>query len=297
MDAVMGSDTAVFMGTFFQDYTDMLLRDPDSLPLYHSTSNGQSRAMISNRISYIYDLKGPSVTIDTACSSSLVALHLACQSIRTGEAKQAVVGGANLILGPEVMMSMSMLRFLSPDGRSYSFDSRANGYARGEGVGCLVVKPLADALRDGDAIRAVLRNTGANQDGKTSGITLPSRDAQEQLIRRVYSQAQLDSLETGYVEAHGTGTPAGDPIEAAAISSVFCGIGKEGQQERMAPLPIGSVKSNVGHLEGASGIASMVKCILMLEKRCILPSRNFETANPRIPMAKWNIRIPVDVET
>jgi acyl transferase domain-containing protein len=179
-------------------------------------------------------------------------------------------------------------RFLSPDGRCYTFDSRANGYARGEGVGVVYLKPLADAIRDGDTIRGVIRNTGVNQDGKTAGITLPSRDAQEALMRSVYKGAGLNPLETSYVEAHGTGTPAGDPLEAAAISNVF-GPGRPIDE----PLIVGSIKTNVGHLEGASGVAGLIKTILMMENQLILPNRNFEKANERIPLKKWKLKVRI----
>ncbi|PVH89083.1 putative polyketide synthase [Cadophora sp. DSE1049] len=287
MDKIMGSNTAVFVGTFSQDYTDVLLRDLETLPLYQATSAGQSRAITSNRLSYFYDLKGPSVTIDTACSGSLVALHLACQSLRTGETEQAFVGGTSVILNHDGTISLSMMRFLSPDGRCYTFDSRANGYARGEGVGVVFIKPLANAIRDGDTIRAVIRNTGVNQDGKTAGITLPSQASQQELMGSVYRNAGLNPLETSYVEAHGTGTPAGDPIETAAISNIF-GPGRSTDE----PLYIGSVKTNIGHLEGASGVAGLIKTILMMENQCILPNRNFEKPNENIHLEKWKLKVP-----
>ena len=279
----------------------MLMRDPETVPLYQATSSGHSRAIIANRLSYFFDFKGPSVTIDTACSASLVALHLACQSLRTGETRQAVVAGANVILSHEMTISMSMMRFaahkecllvltlprfLSPDGRCYTFDERANGYARGEGVGCLYLKPLDAAIQDGDTIRGVIRNTGVNQDGKTSGITLPSGKAQEELIESVYSKAGLNPLDTTYVECHGTGTPAGDPLETGAIAKVF-GPGRPPEK----PLRIGSVKTNVGHLEGASGVAGVIKTILMLENGVILPNRNFEKPNKQIPLEDWKLKV------
>lgn len=177
-------------------------------------------------------------------------------------------------------------RFLSPDGRSYTYDHRANGYARGEGAACIVLKPLADALQDGDAIRAVIRNSGINQDGKTSGITLPSGEAQYSLISSVYKGAGLNPLDTTYVEAHGTGTPAGDPIEASALSRIFS-PGRPQDQ----PLHVGSVKTNIGHLEGASGLAGVIKAVLMLENETILPNTNFEMPNPRIPLDEWKLTV------
>ena len=177
-------------------------------------------------------------------------------------------------------------RLLSPDGRCYTFDERANGFGRGEGAGCLILKPLANALQDGDPIRAVIRNTGSNQDGRTNGITLPNVDAQYNLIRQTYQAVGLDPLETTYVEAHGTGTAAGDPIEAAAITRAFCQDRRDDQ-----PLFVGSVKSNIGHLEGGSGIASIIKTVLMLEKKVILPNFDFTRPNPRIPMNEWKIKV------
>ena len=182
--------------------------------------------------------------------------------------------------------TLTFCRFLSPDGRCYTFDERANGYARGEGVGCLLLKPLVDALEDNDTIRAVVRGTGSNQDGKTAGITLPSGTAQEALVRDVYDAAGLDPLETEYVEAHGTGTQAGDPLEAGALSKVF-GSGRSSDQ----PLRIGSIKTNTGHLEGASGIAGVIKGVLMLENGLFLPTRNFKTVNPRIPLNTWKLKV------
>ncbi|KUI54273.1 Lovastatin diketide synthase LovF [Cytospora mali] len=292
MDKVSGTNTCCFVGSFCGDYTELLSRDPETTPFYQATGSGHSRAIIANRLSYFFDLRGPSVTIDTACSASLVALHLACQSLRSGETKQALVAGANVILGLEATISMSMMRFLSPNGRCYSFDERANGYSRGEGVGCVFLKPLADALRDGDPIRAVIRNTGANQDGKTSGITLPNREAQEDLIRSVYAKANMDPTMTSFVECHGTGTLAGDPLETAAIANIFT----KNKPDHSPPLLIGSVKTNIGHLEGASGVAGLIKAVLMLEKDKVLPNRNFETPSKRIPFADWKLKVPVEVQ-
>lgn len=269
----------------------MLVRDPEALPMYQCTNAGQSRAITANRLSYFFDLRGPSVTVDTACSGSLVALHLGCQSLRTGDASTAVVAGVNTILSHEFMSTMSMMKFLSPDGRCYTFDERANGYARGEGVGCLVLKPLEDAIRDHDTIQAVIRGSGSNQDGRTPGITLPSVDAQEELMRSVYEAAGLDPLETEFVEAHGTGTQAGDPIETEALSRVF-GPGRS----QDFPLRIGSIKPNVGHMEGASGIGGVIKAVLMLQNRTLLPNRNFRTLNPRISLGEWKQKIQLVVE-
>ncbi|KAJ5605451.1 hypothetical protein N7510_008232, partial [Penicillium lagena] len=271
------------------DYTDILLRDPECMPMYQCTNAGQSRAMTANRVSYFFDLKGPSVTVDTACSGSLVALHMACQSLCTGDASTAIAAGVNLVLSHEFMSTMSMMKFLSPDGRCYTFDERANGYGRGEAVGCLILKPLSHALRDSNTVRAVIRGTGTNQDGRTPGITLPSGTAQETLIRDVYARAGLSPSETDFVEAHGTGTQAGDPIETGAISRVF---GPE--RAHNDPLRIGSIKTNVGHLEGASGVAGVIKAVLMLESRTFFPNRNFKNVNPRIPLEDWKLKVQTE---
>ncbi|KAJ5245106.1 hypothetical protein N7489_005202 [Penicillium chrysogenum] len=288
---IMGTKTSCFVGSFSADYTDLLLRDPECVPMYQCTNAGQSRAMTANRLSYFFDLKGPSVTVDTACSGSLVALHLACQSLQTGDASTAIAAGVNLVLSHEFMSTMSMMKFLSSDGRCHTFDEKANGYARGEAAGCLILKPLAKALHDHDKIRAVIRGTGSNQDGRTAGITLPNGAAQESLIRSVYARADLDPSETDFVEAHGTGTLAGDPVETGAIARVF-GIGRPPDN----PVRIGSVKTNVGHLEGASGVAGVIKAVLMLENRMFLPNRNFEKINPRIPLDDWKLKVQLRPE-
>ncbi|KAK4118277.1 putative polyketide synthase [Parathielavia appendiculata] len=285
MEDVDGSNTACYVGCFTRDYSDMLACDREDLPLYQGTGTGS--AIMSNRISWFFNMKGPSISLDTACSSSMAALHLACQSLRTGESTMAVVGGTNLMLLPDIMGAMTRLHFLSPDGKCQSFDHKGNGYSRGEGAAFCALKPLHLALANGDVIRGVIRNTAVNQDGNTPGITLPSAEAQEALIRRVYAEAGLSLAETAYVEAHGTGTPAGDPVEAAALGATFGKARVPGK-----PLYIGSVKSNVGHLEGGSGLVQVVKAVMMLEKGQIPPSIWFEKPNPRIPMDEWNLAVP-----
>ncbi|RDA84939.1 hypothetical protein CP532_5159 [Ophiocordyceps camponoti-leonardi (nom. inval.)] len=247
--------------------------------VYDFTGNAMS--MISNRISWFFNLRGPSISLDTACSSSLVALHLACQSLRNGEATSAIVGGTNAILMPELQTAMSSLHFLSPDCKSMAFDHRANGYARGEGAAVVVLKPLFDALRDGNVVRAVIRGSGVNQDGKTPGITVPSLQAQKELIEATYANAGLSFKDTLYVEAHGT---VGDPIECTAIGST---IGQLRNSE--SPLLIGSAKTNIGHLESAAGLAGLIKTVYILEKGLIPPSLWFEKANPSIPFQDLNL--------
>lgn len=283
-ETVVGRDVGVFVGGSFADYSLYCLRDVETAPPYEATGTAQS--VLSNRLSYYFDLKGPSVTVDTACSSTMAALHLACQSLRAGESSQAIVGGSHLNLVPEIFVSMSNLRLLSQAGKSLSFDNAASGFGRGEGVGCIILKPLDAALADGDRIRAVICNTGMNQDGRTQGLSMPSGEAQADLIRAVYDSAGLDVRDTGYVEAHGTGTKVGDPIEAAALHSVF-GEGR-GPKD---PLFVGSIKSNVGHAEGSSGILAIIKTALMLEKGFILPNIHFKKANEAIPLAEWHMKV------
>ncbi|KAI9741637.1 MAG: polyketide synthase [Cirrosporium novae-zelandiae] len=289
VDALSGTDTSVFSGSFTRDYHDSMMRDSETLPRYFVTGNGM--AMLSNRISYFFNLKGSSLTVDTGCSTSLVALHLACQSLRAGESGMSIVGGSNVIINPDMPIGMTNLGFLSPDGKSFAFDHRACGYGRGEGVATLVIKPLKDALRDGDPIRAVIRETLLNQDGKTAGITLPSSEAHQALIRAAYKNVGLDPLETAYFEAHGTGTKVGDPREAEAIGTVF------GEKRSIDnPICIGSVKANVGHLEAASGLAGIIKSTMAIEKALIPPLAEFEKINPKISLEKWKLKIPLQLE-
>ncbi|KAH7322511.1 reducing type I polyketide synthase [Stachybotrys elegans] len=287
LDKIAGTETAVFTGAFYRDYMDGLMRDPETLPVFTMTGNGST--MMSNRISHFYDLRGPSMTVDTGCSTGLVALHQACQSLKTGDSEMALVAAANLILNPDLFVLWSSLGFLSSDGRSYAFDHRACGYGRGEGVAALLLKPLSAAIRDGDPIRALIRQTALNQDGKTQTITSPSQDAQERLIQACYAKAGLDPAETSYVEAHGTGTQAGDVVEAAAISRALA-------KHHTSPLYVGSVKTNIGHLETTSGLAAIIKVAMAVDKGYIPPSINFEKANAKIPLDDWNLAIPRQLE-
>ncbi|KZF20978.1 hypothetical protein L228DRAFT_284065 [Xylona heveae TC161] len=293
MEDFAGSDTSCYVGSFSRDYYEIIDRDPETAPLYSVTGNGA--AILSNRISYFYDLKGPSLTLDTACSSSLVALHLACQSLRTGESHRAIVGATNLILNPDIIVTMSNMHFFSPDSRCFTFDSRANGYSRGEGIATLILKPLADAIRDNDTIRAVIRGTACNQDGKTSGIMLPSKEAQEELIRTAYEESGCDPKQTGYFEAHGTGTQAGDPLESGAIGAFFGPHRPLNDQDEKIPLYVGSVKTNIGHTEGTSGLAGVIKSVLALERGAIAPNLYFENPNPQIDLDGWNLRVPTEL--
>ncbi|KAJ5486451.1 hypothetical protein N7530_000751 [Penicillium desertorum] len=285
LTSAVGSNTSVFVSGFNHDYLGILNSDPETTLKYKPT--GVTNAILSNRVSWFFDFKGPSMTIDTACSSSLVALHLAVQSLRARETNMAVVSGVSILENPVETIGMSHHGLLGPQGRSFSFDSRAEGYARGEGVGTVVVKPLSAAIRDGDTIRAVIRETGVNQDGRTPGITVPSADAQERLIREVYWRAGLDLEHTRFVEAHGTGTSTGDPIEAGALAKAF-------KCQRETPLYVGAIKSSIGHLEGGSGVASVIRSILTLESGIIPANFGMKQTNPSIPAADWNIAFPTE---
>ncbi|KAK2003339.1 beta-ketoacyl synthase domain-containing protein [Colletotrichum falcatum] len=282
---ISGSRTGCYVGFSSCDYRDSILRDTETSPRY--TDLGTHAEMLSNRTSWFYNLKGPSMTVSTACSSSLVAVHMACQSLLVGETDMAVAGGVNLMLNPECGIYLSSLTMISPEGHCKSFDASGDGYGRGEGCGMVILKRLDDALRDGDPIRAVIRGTGVNSDGFTQGFTMPSSESQASLIRDVYQSAGLDMSDTQFVECHGTGTKAGDPIETRAIYET---LGKKAGSSQ--PLIIGSVKPSIGHLEGASGVAALIKSILALEKGYIPPQMFFRTPNPKIPLRDWNLSVP-----
>lgn len=282
---LVGKKVACYAGGSFTDYELNNLRDLDTAPMYQSTGNAPS--LLANRISYFFDFRGPSHTIETACSSSLTALHLAMEALATGDADLVVLASSHLNLLPDHFVSMSSQGLLSGDGRSYAFDKRANGFGRGEGAGVIILKPLDQAIADNDGIRALVVGSGVNQDGRTNGITMPNGEAQLQLMRDVYRDFRLDPRETGFVEAHGTGTKVGDPIEMKALHEMF----DEGRSPRR-PLYVGSVKTNVGHLEGASGIVSLIKGALMLERGYVLPNHDFVEGNPEIPFDEWNVRVP-----
>ncbi|KAH8812401.1 putative PKS-NRPS protein [Xylogone sp. PMI_703] len=281
MEQMQGSDTAVYVGVMTADYYEMLLRSPENLPTYFAT--GTNSSILSNRVSYFFDLKGPSETINTACSSSLVAVHHAVQSLRSGESRMAIAGGANLILNPEFMATESNLHMLSPEGRSRMWDAGANGYARGEGFAAVIFKRLSDAIADGDDIQCIVRETGVNQDGRTKGITLPSGEAQTTLIKQVYKKAGLNPFSAidrpQYFEAHGTGTPAGDPIEANGIRDAFF---TENIQREGSKLLVGSVKTALGHTEGTAGLAGLIKVANAIKRGVIPGNLLFKSYNPKI---------------
>ena len=282
-----GDAAGVYIGASATDYSDLRLGDPAGGDAYFMTGNTLS--VLANRISYVFDLRGPSLVVDTACSSALVALHHACEAIRSGQIASAIVGGVNLLLAPYPFLGFCRASMLSRRGHCFAFDERADGYVRAEGGGVVILKPLADALADGNPVRAVILGSGVNSDGRTIGLSLPSEAAQAALLRAVYARAGVAADELAFFEMHGTGTPAGDPIEAAAV-------GHSLGQRRSEPLPIGSVKSNIGHLEPASGMAGLLKATLALDRRVVPPSLHCETPNPQIPFDALNLRLVRDVE-
>lgn len=290
-ESLGGSSTGVFVGGFMLDNKLTQLNPLNRHTIASNTAVGMTLTMLSNRISYLYDLRGPSMSIDTACSSSMVALDQACRSIWTGDSSLALVGGVNIMHRPEIFIAMCKGGFLAPDGRSKAFDERGDGYGRGEGAGIVVLKLLRDAERDGDNIYAVIRATGCNQDGHTDGITVPNPNAQQALIRKVSDRAGVELKDIAYFEAHGTGTAVGDPIEMSAIGGTV-GQARAADETCM----VGSVKGNIGHLEAASGIAAVIKSALCLQHELVPPQANLINLNPKIPFAKLQLHVPRQIE-
>ena len=284
-----GSQTGVFVGISTSDYGQGLLAGPEVVGTY--TTTGLASTMAANRLSYLLNLRGPSLAIDTACSSSLVAVHLACQSLRSGESEVAIAGGVNLILRPELTIGFSKLTALSPDGRCKAFDASANGFVRSEGAGAVILKPLSQAIQAGDPVYAVISGSAVNQDGRSNGLTAPNRAAQEAVIRAAFDQAGLSPHQVDYVEAHGTGTLLGDPIEAKALGNVLSDV-----DNRERRIPIGSVKSNIGHTEAAAGIASLIKTALCMQQETFVPSLHFHTPNPHIPFDDLPLKVQQQCE-
>jgi thioester reductase-like protein len=279
-----GSSTGVFVGISSNDYGSLQLSDYPQIDVH--TNSGGTMSIAANRISFQLDFKGPSVAIDTACSSALVAVSQACRAIWTGECEAALAGGVNALITPHTSVGFSKANMLSPSGRCFAFDARADGYVRGEGAGLIFLQPLEQAIEAGDRIYALIRSAVVNQDGYSSTMTVPTVESQTGMLREAYEKAGVAPGRVAYVEAHGTGTPVGDPIEATALGRV---IG-EGRKDR-GPCPIGSVKTNIGHLESASGIAGLIKAALILQHGTIPPSLNFETPNPQIPFDELNLEI------
>ncbi|KAM3504768.1 hypothetical protein MY11210_008226 [Beauveria gryllotalpidicola] len=278
-----GKAIGTFAGVFSDDWQDMQNRDVSDTGTYQLTGKGDF--MLANRISYEYDLTGPSITYKSACSSSGVALHQAIQALRLGEISSAIVGGVNLIFTPGLHTVMSATMALSPTGSCRSFDASADGYARAEGVTCLFIKRLDLAITDGNPIRAVIRGSSSNSDGRMAGLSMPSPAAHEALIRQAYQTGGVDLADTPVVECHGTGTKTGDALELSAIANCF------GAKKTY----ICSIKPNVGHSEGASALTSVMKAIVALENRTVLPNIKFTVPNPDIPCDKNNLAVPTSV--
>ncbi|NEQ43493.1 MAG: type I polyketide synthase [Leptolyngbya sp. SIOISBB] len=285
-EQLFNSPTGVFVGICTSDYTKVALEadEAETIDAYFATGNTHSVA--SGRLSYTFGFTGPSVAVDTACSSSLVAVHLACQSLRQGECHLALAAGVNLLLSPQTTLTFSKAKMMAPDGRCKTFDAAANGYVRGEGCGVVVLKRLRDAQADGDQILAVIRGTAVNQDGPSGGLTVPNGPSQEKVLRQALKDGAVHPADVSYIEAHGTGTSLGDPIEVEALGAVF---GRDRPPE--TPLHIGSVKTNIGHLEGAAGVAGMIKVILSLNHELIPPHLHFREPNPYINWAQLPIQI------
>jgi acyl transferase domain-containing protein len=286
-DSLSGSRTGVFVAISTNDYAQLQLAAGGltSVDAYYAT--GVAHSIASGRLSYVLGLQGPSLSLDTACSSSLVGVHLAVQSLRGGETNLALAGGVNLILAPDVGVTLSRYHMLAPDGRCKPFDARADGFVRAEGCGVVVLKRLSDAQAHGDRILAVIRGSAVNQDGPSSGLTAPNGPAQEAVIRAALKNAAVEPGEVSYVEAHGTGTALGDPIEVQALGAAL-GDGRRGDD----PITIGSVKANLGHLEMVAGLAGLAKVVLMLQHRQIPPQVHLESANPLIDWNRLAVQVP-----
>ncbi|MFE0594094.1 type I polyketide synthase, partial [Micromonospora echinospora] len=287
-DRLVGTPTGVFVGIMTNDYLQLQTGagDPTQLDLYAGTGNDLS--FPAGRLSYLLGLQGPSMAVTTACSSSLVALHLATRSLRAGETDLALVGGVNAMLAPDAFVTLSKMKALAVDGRCKTFDASADGYGRGEGCGVVVLKRLWDAQRDGDRVLAVVRGTAVNHDGPSGGLTVPNGLAQQALIRAALADAGVEPGDVDYVEAHGTGTSLGDPIEVRALASV---LGKGRSADR--PLLVGSVKTNIGHLEAAAGVAGLIKLVLALRHEQMPSHLHFRTPNPHIDWDGLPVRVPV----
>ncbi|UII23759.1 type I polyketide synthase [Fulvivirga ligni] len=292
LKAIRGSRTGVFIGGFTFDNYGLQTIKPNRELINSHTATGVTLTMYSNRLSYTFDLKGPSISIDTACSSSLVSTHYACQSIWNGESEMALVGGVNLMLRAENSILMSKGKFLSKHSRCKAFDSDAGGYVRGEGAGIVLLKPLDKALEDNDRVYALIKGTGANQDGQTNGITVPNGESQKALIHEVYSNSNVNPAKVRYVEAHGTGTPVGDPIEFKALNDALS-LNRKGDDKCL----IGSVKTNMGHLEAGAGVAGLIKAALCLYHNEVPANLHFNKPNPALNYEKSLLKVPVTRES
>src|SRR6266403_1811883 len=291
LDFERGTDLGVFVGISHNDYQVIQGTPWDSQGISPQSPTGSAHSIAANRISYCLNLRGPSVAMDTACSSALSAVYAACEHIRTGRGDTALAGGVTVMITPGGFIGFSQASMLSPDGKCKAFDASANGFVRGEGAGMVLLKRLSQAIADGDPIHGVIIGTALNQDGHTNGISLPSAEAQARLVRDACIDAGIAPSRIGFVEAHGTGTAVGDPIEAHALAEALCA-----DRPVASPLLIGSVKTNLGHLETAAGIAGLVKAVLVLKHRRIPASLHFQTPNPNIDFAALKLRVPTALE-
>jgi acyl transferase domain-containing protein/NADPH:quinone reductase-like Zn-dependent oxidoreductase/NAD(P)-dependent dehydrogenase (short-subunit alcohol dehydrogenase family)/SAM-dependent methyltransferase/acyl carrier protein len=289
LDFEEGSDIGVFVGISHNDYQGIQSTAFDHFGITPHSATGSAHSVAANRISYCFNFRGPSVAMDTACSSALTAVHTACEHIWAGRVDAALAGGVTVMITPGGFIGFSQASMLSPDGRCAAFDASASGFVRGEGAGMVLLKRLSRAVEDGDPIQGVIVGTAMNQDGHTNGISLPSAEAQTRLVRDACKDAGVLPVQIGFVEAHGTGTAVGDPIEAHALAEALC-------KDRSAPLPIGSVKTNVGHLETAAGVAGLLKAMLVLQHRQIPANLHFKTPNPHIDFEKLKLRVPTSAE-
>jgi len=287
--AFSGERVGVYVGISTLDYMGAHLWSPNSELIDGYAATGSMSSAAAGRISYLLNLRGPNFALDTACSSALTALDSACQALRSGSVSSAIVAGVNAIVHPHLFVYFSKLGALSPSGRCRTFDAAADGYVRGEGAGAIVLKPLAKAVADQDRILALIRGTAVNHDGASSSFTAPNGPAQQEVIRLALQNAGVSPLDVNYVEAHGTGTRLGDPVEMQALGAVY---GEGRPKDR--PLWVGSVKANIGHLEAASGMASLIKTILILNSGIILPQAGFDTPNPLIPWEELPVAIPTE---
>lgn len=283
-----GSRTGMFVASYYNDYAQLQYGDPESID--SRTLTGTLHSVLASRLSFLLDLRGPNVSVDTACSSSLVAIHLACQSLRSGESDLAIAGGVSLMITPDMMISLSKVGFMAPDGRCKTFDASADGFGRGEGCGVVVLKRLADAIADGDRILALVRGSAVNQDGRSTVLAAPNGLAQQELIREALRNAQVDGRRVGFVETHGTGTALGDPIEVEALGATI-GVPAPGAPTCL----LGAAKSNVGHLEAAAGITGFIKTVLVLQKEQVPPQAHFDSLNPHISLAGTRLAIPTEL--
>ncbi|MCA0456386.1 MAG: type I polyketide synthase [Chloroflexi bacterium] len=285
-DKLAGSQTGVFIGITTNDYAQLVKQIPPAeMDVYSATGTALNAA--PGRLAYTLGLQGPSIAVDTACSSSLVAIHLAMQSLRNGETNMAIAGGVNALLVPENFVCFAGWGMMAPDGRCKTFDASADGFVRGEGCGILVLKRLSDAIADGNHIHAILRGSAVNQDGRSSGLTVPNGPAQQEVVRKALKNARVNPADVSYVEAHGTGTSLGDPIEVEALGAA---LGENRPSDQ--PLVIGSVKTNLGHLESASGIAGLMKVVLSLQHQEIPPHLHFHERSSRIPWPDFQVTVP-----